>query len=517
MTVVFINYRRADSSGHARLLYERLSRQPGLDVFMDVDDIPPGADFVEEVERALDRCDVTLSLIGPHWLTEIDRRGRRRLDLASDHVRIELEVALRRGVRLVPILVGGAEMPEPEELPEPLAPLVRRNAVTLRDDASWADDVQRLCQALLRLSATPDEPIAPEAERVGDPVVGSLQPSPAAGPASSGTDVASDPIAAALEGVDPPPPVRPPPIRDAGSSSGAAWFRERRRAVLAAGAVALAGLALAGWLAGRDDSSPTTAAASTGTVSAGVPVTVASNPAAASTNGTFLPTASFEPDARLTKTLFSDPLTTASPNPWSVNADTPGLCGRQLTEQGMEIAYNGTAGVICLEFMAFERDLLVLPDAAIEVSATWTTRPETSPAGSQYALTLVCYYQDAAKSEYAAKISAGGFVELLRRADFSQPARDVFLGSGVVPGINLSRGDHRARLECARDGGGGVRLRLFVDGTPLIERTDPRGLPPGGLGFGIGLLQTSGRVAAHFNDLDVTAPETAATGTTATS
>jgi len=143
--VVFISYRRSDASAYARLLYQELTRAEGIDVFMDVDSIAPGADFVEEVRRALERCDLTLAVIGPRWLTVKDRQGRQRLSLATDHVRIELKVALEsRGV-VLPVLVGDAVMPEPEELPDELAALSHRNAINVHDDAGFKGDIEGWC------------------------------------------------------------------------------------------------------------------------------------------------------------------------------------------------------------------------------------------------------------------------------------------------------------------------------------------------------------------------------------
>ena len=142
--VVFISYRRSDASAYARLLYQELTRAESIDVFMDVDSIPPGADFVEEVRRALERCDVTLAVIGPRWLTVKDQRGRQRLSLATDHVRVELKVALESSGVVLPVLVGDAVMPEPEELPDELAALSHRNAINVHDDAGFKGDIERL-------------------------------------------------------------------------------------------------------------------------------------------------------------------------------------------------------------------------------------------------------------------------------------------------------------------------------------------------------------------------------------
>ena len=72
-----------------------------------------------------------LALIGPQWLTITDENGQRRLDNPEDYVRLEIETALTRKIRVIPILVDDARMPRANELPPSLAPLVRRNAVEI--------------------------------------------------------------------------------------------------------------------------------------------------------------------------------------------------------------------------------------------------------------------------------------------------------------------------------------------------------------------------------------------------
>jgi hypothetical protein len=128
---IFISYRRADASWPARWLADRLAWQFGADVvFQDVDSIQPGDEFAAKVEAAVGACSVLLAVIGPHWLTTQGGAGR-RLDDPADWVRLEIEAAIRRGVRIIPILVDGAKMPAADELPPSLQVLTGRQAVTL--------------------------------------------------------------------------------------------------------------------------------------------------------------------------------------------------------------------------------------------------------------------------------------------------------------------------------------------------------------------------------------------------
>jgi formylglycine-generating enzyme required for sulfatase activity len=147
MARIFLSYRRDDSSGHAGRLYDRLSQHFGRDnLFMDVDTIALGLDFVEVIQDAVKSCDVLLAVIGRQWLTSTDPLGHRRLDNPEDFVRLEITTALERRIRVIPVLVGGASMPRSTELPDVLQSLARRQALAVGDH--FHPDVDRLIAAL---------------------------------------------------------------------------------------------------------------------------------------------------------------------------------------------------------------------------------------------------------------------------------------------------------------------------------------------------------------------------------
>jgi hypothetical protein len=111
---------------------------------MDVDAIEPGVDFVERIESAVASADVFLAIVGRGWVTAKDARGQRRLDNPNDFVRREVGAALARGgLTVIPVLVGGAVMPSPEELPEELSGITRRNALVL-SDLDWRGGMKKL-------------------------------------------------------------------------------------------------------------------------------------------------------------------------------------------------------------------------------------------------------------------------------------------------------------------------------------------------------------------------------------
>jgi hypothetical protein len=136
---IFISYRRTDAASAAGWLYDRLAGRFAGQLFKDVDSIRPGDDFVAEINRAVASCAVLLAVIGPRWLMAADARGQRRLDDPKDFVRLEIEAALSRAVRVVPVLVDGAGMPDGDDLPPSLRDLARRHAVTLSPDRFGAD------------------------------------------------------------------------------------------------------------------------------------------------------------------------------------------------------------------------------------------------------------------------------------------------------------------------------------------------------------------------------------------
>ena len=139
---VFICYRREDSAGFARLMYDRLTKRLGPEsVFLDVTNIPPGQDFVEVLSESIGKVAALLVVIGRSWA---DSAG---LENPSDFVRIEIEAALGRDVRVIPVLVDGAAMPKAAELPDSLKGLARRQGIEI-SHTRFDSDFERLEKAL---------------------------------------------------------------------------------------------------------------------------------------------------------------------------------------------------------------------------------------------------------------------------------------------------------------------------------------------------------------------------------
>jgi flavin reductase (DIM6/NTAB) family NADH-FMN oxidoreductase RutF len=148
MPHIFLSYRREDTGYVAGILYERLQKVFGSSsVFIDVDTIPLGVDFREHLYNAVSKCDVLLAIIGDSWLGSINQTAR-AIDNPTDFVRIEIEAALQRKIPIVPVLVGKAQMPMEDALPETLRPLVFRNAAELRSGRDMNHHIESLIQGL---------------------------------------------------------------------------------------------------------------------------------------------------------------------------------------------------------------------------------------------------------------------------------------------------------------------------------------------------------------------------------
>jgi TIR domain len=167
-----MTYRRKETAIHAALLYDAMvTRFGGSNVFMDVD-MAPGVDFVERISEAVAECHVLIVVMGPTWATVKDKQGRPRLADPEDFVRLEVAAALERPeVTPIPVLVGGAKMPNPDDLPPEVRAITRRQALELGDQR-WRDDVARLIVAL-------DELLADSSSAPGSPAETSSPATPA--------------------------------------------------------------------------------------------------------------------------------------------------------------------------------------------------------------------------------------------------------------------------------------------------------------------------------------------------
>ena len=151
MAKIFISYRRDDSEYQTDRLHRELKQyvqNPREDIFIDVDNIPFGVDFVEHLQSKVSQCEMLLAVIGKGWLNHTNAKtGTRSLDEPSDFVRIEIATALSRGIPVVPVLLDGTPVPSPDTLPDDIKELARRNGKFI-NRMSFDADVKSLVQGL---------------------------------------------------------------------------------------------------------------------------------------------------------------------------------------------------------------------------------------------------------------------------------------------------------------------------------------------------------------------------------
>ena len=163
---IFLSYRRDDLVGQAGRLSDRLVHEFGRDnLFLDVDSISLGENFVKKLIAEVAACDVLIVLIGPRWLDIRNERNERRIDQPNDFVRIEIAAALQREIPVIPALLDGAEIPKQELLPDDVKDLALRNGIELRH-ASFHADVDRLIRELRKIVA-PRVPLRGRWRKIG--------------------------------------------------------------------------------------------------------------------------------------------------------------------------------------------------------------------------------------------------------------------------------------------------------------------------------------------------------------
>ena len=146
---IFLSYRRADSQGAVDSIYRKLVSQFGEEsVFTDTRTIAPGSDFQRQLEESLRDCDVFLAFIGDQWLDSRRADGTRQLDDPADNVRVEIEAALSRDIPVIPVLLGNASIPDPQDLPRSLRSLAERSANKVRLGSEFSTDLEHLIRGI---------------------------------------------------------------------------------------------------------------------------------------------------------------------------------------------------------------------------------------------------------------------------------------------------------------------------------------------------------------------------------
>ncbi len=150
MPKITVSYRRDNSEAITGRIFDRLVVHYGKSaVFRDIDNIPAGVDFRKHIDEALQETDALIVVIGRRWMGSA-KPGNSRIQDEADPVRIEVESALKRGVPVIPVLVGGARMPTASQLPPSLEELAFRNAVRVDTGQDFDHHADRLLRAMDR-------------------------------------------------------------------------------------------------------------------------------------------------------------------------------------------------------------------------------------------------------------------------------------------------------------------------------------------------------------------------------
>lgn len=148
---MFLSYRRNEMPEAWGYIYDALVARFGrARVVRDLDSFPLGVDVRAHIADAMSRCAILIVIIGPDWVTGASRGKKRPLLNPNDYVRLEIELAFARGLRVVPVLVGGVRLPSKGVLPKPLKPLAELNAIELRGGTEFRHDLDRLMAGLTR-------------------------------------------------------------------------------------------------------------------------------------------------------------------------------------------------------------------------------------------------------------------------------------------------------------------------------------------------------------------------------
>jgi hypothetical protein len=144
---IFISYRRSDTEMAAGRLHADLVDHFGdRRVFFDLHGILPSAQWKQTIKQAIDACKVGIVVIGPQFLAR-EEGGQIRLHDRDDVMRHELSLLMAGQKTILPVLVGGAQLPAVHDLPHELKPLVNYQAPSF-DNANWTETVRTMIDAI---------------------------------------------------------------------------------------------------------------------------------------------------------------------------------------------------------------------------------------------------------------------------------------------------------------------------------------------------------------------------------
>ena len=148
--LIFISYRRDDTRDAADQIYASLQQLLGASVvFKDQQDTKLGTSFPSVLEASIKNSRIFLLLIGPQWHLLL-----KTVSGQIDWVITELELAVNLKLKIIPVLVNGASMPDFEKLkgvPRDKASLIARVGgfqALQYGEKRFAEDINLLVNAI---------------------------------------------------------------------------------------------------------------------------------------------------------------------------------------------------------------------------------------------------------------------------------------------------------------------------------------------------------------------------------
>jgi hypothetical protein len=143
MPLISLSYRRIDSTAITGRVYDHLVTRYGEDkVFMDVSGIPYGADYREHIQGVFHDTKLVLAIVGPEWVGK--NANGARIQEKLDPIRVEISTAMQLKLRILPMRIDSAKMPDADELPEDIREFAYRNAMPLDSGIDFPLHMERL-------------------------------------------------------------------------------------------------------------------------------------------------------------------------------------------------------------------------------------------------------------------------------------------------------------------------------------------------------------------------------------
>jgi hypothetical protein len=141
---IFISYRHEEWAS-ARTIYNDLTNHFGINnVFRDQDILVAGDDWKKIIEEHVASCSVFIALIGKYW---VSAKSLRQLQKDDDWIHFEINTALHRNIRIIPVLLDGVKIPKAGELPTTLHALNQRQAIAI-NDSDFEEKIAKLLRAV---------------------------------------------------------------------------------------------------------------------------------------------------------------------------------------------------------------------------------------------------------------------------------------------------------------------------------------------------------------------------------